>query len=100
MPWDHFNLRDLVALRAGLARQGQRAGCVQASVLGLVVDVAEPREFGERGKRRAGFEVEDPSGGRVSVVLWEEWVSSWHGVVRRGDVVFLGGQRFLALCCV
>lgn len=92
LPWDHFAVRDLLGLRAGLARQGAR-GSVQASVLGLVVDVSEPREVGERGKRRAGFEVEDPSGGRMSVVLWEEWVGSWHGVVRRGDIVFLGGEQ-------
>lgn len=86
--WDHFALRELLSLRATLA---SHRGSVQASVLGLVVNVTEPREVGDQGKRRAGFEVEDPSGGRVGIVLWEEWVESWHGVVRRGDVVFLGG---------
>lgn len=89
LPWDHFTLRTLRSLRATLTKRPTTS--IAASVLGLVVDVSEVRDVGG-GKRRAGFSVEDGSGARCVVVLWEEWVQSWAGVVRRGDVVFLGGE--------
>lgn len=88
-PWDPSSTRPLVAMHNILLHAGAKS--TRVSLLACVIDVRMPTGIAS-GKTRAEWDLADSSGALISLTLWGDTATAWCGVIRRGDVVFLGGQ--------
>jgi hypothetical protein len=91
--WHKWDLVQFDALRGLLSNKPYGGKPVRVSVLAVIVDIRPMREVG-RGKYVAEWDLADPTGQNVRFSLWGSGGDELSSLVRREDVVWIGGEGF------
>lgn len=66
------------------------------SFLAAVIDIQAARHVGTGGKQKAEWHLQDPTGQQVTLHIWGSGADVVCDVVRRGDIIFVGGEPHLS----
>lgn len=84
--FDRF--RDVLAHHSTL----RKAAKPTVSFLAAIIDLQAARFMGTSGKQKAEWHLMDPTGQQVTLGIWGAGADDVCSLVRRGDIVFVGGE--------